>query len=262
MVPGATLTEKARNLKAWNFEAIGVFQQYADWNDDIRDELMSLEEREGIRPVEFVLEDEVYGNAMSDDDDLRQRCRAMYRQAAIVCAELGAVTEIEYQYGPQNPMPLFEPYQQLSAQQRKEFIEFYLEMLGIVEGTAGRVLLEPLNRYESRYLNSVSDNADIVDDVRHAHAGLVPDTFHMSIEESNLGDALRQAGDRIVHMQLGDSNRLLPGQGLLDWHEIFGALAEVGFDGYVSLECSTGNDAAVSLPRTATFLRDHIARVG
>lgn len=262
MVPGATLTEKARNLRAWDFDAIGVFQPFAEWNPDVRDELMSLEDREGIRPVEFVLEDEIYGNAMSSDDDLRERCRAMYREAAVVAAEIGAVTEIEYQYGPQSPMPLFEPYQQLDARQREDFVQFYREMLDIVEGSAGRVLLEPLNRYESRYLNLIADNADIVDEVQHPNAGLVPDTFHMSIEEANMADALRQAGDRIVHVQLGDSNRLLPGHGLLDWAEIFSALAGVGFDGYVSLECSTGKDPALNLPRTASFLREHIAKVG
>jgi sugar phosphate isomerase/epimerase len=260
MVPGATLTEKARNLKAWGFDAIGVFQQYAEWDDAVMNELTSLEEREGIRPVEFVLEGEAYGNAMSVDEDLRRQCRTMYRTAAAVAAEIGAVTEIEFQYGPQDPMPLFEPYQQLSPQQREDFIEFYREMLAIVVGSSGHVLLEPLNRYESRYLNLISDNADIVDAVQHPNAGLVPDTFHMSIEESNLGDSLRQAGDRIVHIQLGDSNRLLPGRGLLDWAEILGALADIGYDGYVSLECSTGADPERSLPQTARFLREQLAR--
>ena len=261
MVPGATLTDKARNLKAWGFDAIGVFQQYAQWNDDVMDELRSLEDREGIRPVEFVMEGDVYGNAMSTDGELREKCRTMYRTAASVAAELGAVTEIEFQYGPQDPMPLFEPYQQLSAQQREDFIDFYREMLAIVQGSSARVLLEPLNRYESRYLNRIADNVEIIDAVQHPNAGLVPDTFHMSIEESNIGESLRHAGDRIVHVQLGDSNRLLPGRGLLDWPDIFSTLAEIGYDGYLSLECSTGPDPQLSLPRTASFLREHMARV-
>ena len=258
MVPGATLTEKAENLHAWGYEAIAVFQPLSDWNDDVRAELAALEARTGVRPAEFVLMDDSYGNAMSPDVQLRERCRAMYRQTAAVCAELGAVTEIEFQYGPQDPLPLFDPYRQLTAEQEDAFVTFYRELLDIVAGTPAHVLLEPINRYESRYLNRVIDNARIVDATAHPNAGLLPDTFHMSIEEGDLGEALRYAGDRIRQVHLGDSNRLLPGHGLLDWPGIFRALLEVRYEGCVNLECSTEGDPSSTLPATATFLRQHI----
>jgi sugar phosphate isomerase/epimerase len=256
MVPGHTLTEKAQNLRLWGFDAIAVFQPYSEWSDDLRDELESLEKRTGVRAAEFVFMDASYGNAMSADGEPRNRCRAMYRQAAAICGEIGAMTEIEYQYGPQDPMPLFDPYQQLSKDQEDDFAAFYRQVLDLVTGTPARVLLEPINRYESRYLNRIADNIRIIDAVAHPNAGLLPDTFHMSIEEADMGQALIQAGDRIAHVHLGDSNRLLPGCGLLNWHDIFGALAAVEYDGYVNLECSTTGDPAVTLPATAAFLRD------
>lgn len=260
MVPGSTLTEKAEKLQAWGYDGIAVFQELEDWNDDVHAELGDLESRTGVRPVEFVLMNESYGNAMSGDQVLRARCRSMYRETAAVCADIGAVTEIEFQYGPQIPLPLFDPFQQLTGGQEEEFLVFYREMLDIVAGSAGRVLLEPINRYESRYLNRIVDNVRLVDAVAHPNAGLLPDTFHMSLEESDLGGALRLAGDRIRQVHLGDSNRLLPGHGLLDWATIFDALAEVGYDGYVNLECSTEGDPSLTLPMTATFLRELIGR--
>ena len=228
MVPGYTLTEKAQNLRLWGYDAIAVFQPYSEWSDDLRDELESLEKRTGVRAAEFVFMDASYGNAMSPDGELRNRCRAMYRHAAAICGEIGAVTEIEYQYGPQDPMPLFDPYQQLSKDQEDDFAAFYRLVLDLVTGTPARVLLEPINRYESRYLNRIADNIRIIDAVAHPNAGLLPDTFHMSIEEADMGQALIQAGNRIAHVHLGDSNRLLPGCGLLNWHDIFGALARWG----------------------------------
>ena len=258
MVPGTTLTEKATKLHAWGYDAIAVFQPFADWNDTVHAELTSLEANTGVRPAEFILMDESYGNAMSPDSELRERCRAMYRETAAVCAELGAVTEIEFQYGPQNPLPLFDPFQQLTGDQEEAFVAFYREMLGIVEGTPARVLLEPINRYESTYLNRIVDNARIVDVAAHPNAGLLPDTFHMSIEEADLAEALRFAGERVVHVHLGDSNRLLPGHGLLDWTAIFAALTDLQYQGYVNLECSTEGDPSVTLPDTATFLRELI----
>ena len=255
MVPGTTITEKAQRLREWGYDAIAVFQPLTEWNDEVRGEIAGLESHTGIRPVEFVLSDDSYGNAMSDDPALRARCRAMYRRSAAFCAEIGAVTEIEFQYGPQIPLPLFDPFRQLSAEQETAFIDFYRELLDLVSGSRGQVLLEPINRYESRYLNRVGDNARIVDAVAHPNAGLLPDTFHMSIEEADLGEALHQAGSRIGHVNFGDSKRTLPGGGLLDWPRIVRALSDVGYNGYVNLECSTGGDPSHALPATAAFLR-------
>lgn len=256
MVPGETLTEKGNLLREWGYDAIAVFQPLSEWNDGVREELGSLESRTGVRPVEFVLTDDIYGKAMSADADLRARCRDMYRQAVDVCAEFGLVTEIEYEYGPQDPMPLFDPYQQLSAAQEEDFLAFYRELLDRAAGSDAAVLLEPLNRYESRYLNSVEDNLRMLAAVAHPNAGLLPDTFHMSIEERSIPDALRAAGDEVRHVHLGDNNRVLPGRGALDWTAIFGALRDIGYDGAVNLECSTGGDPAVTLPENARLLRD------
>ncbi|KRB35167.1 sugar phosphate isomerase/epimerase family protein [Microbacterium sp. Root180] len=255
MVPGATLTSKAELLRGWGYDAIAVFQPLASWNDSVRRELTELESRTGIRPVEFVLTDDIYGKAMSTDSALRAACRDMYRQAADVCAELGLVTEIEYEYGPQDPMPLFDPYQQLSPQQESDFLEFYLELLDRVAGSNASILLEPLNRYESRYLNSVSDNLRLLAKVAHPNAGLLPDTFHMSIEEASIPDALRAAEAEVRHVHLGDNNRLLPGNGSLDWEAIFEALRDIGYDGAVNLECSTNGDPHRTLPANAGLLR-------
>ncbi|WP_161804379.1 sugar phosphate isomerase/epimerase family protein [Microbacterium sp. GCS4] len=258
MVPGSTLTEKAALLRDWGYDSIAVFQPRDAWDTTVRRELVDLEARTGIRPVEFVLLDDVYGKAMSEDAELRERCRALYRESADVCAEIGAVMEIEFEYGAQDPLPLFDVHRQLTDAQTLAFVDFYSEMLDLVAGTDARVLLEPINRYESGYLNRVSDNLRIIEAVDHPNAGLLPDLFHMSIEEADPAQALRDAGDRIVHVHLGDSNRLLPGDGHLDWRGIVDALRDVGYTGALNLECSTNGDPAVTLPRTAAFLRELI----
>lgn len=255
MIPGATLTEKAQLLQTWGYDAIAVFQEHEHFTPAVHRELVELEERTGIRPIEFVLVGDIYGKAMSQDAALRAACRDMYRRTADVCAELGMVTEIEYEYGQQDPMPLFDPYQQPSPDAEAELIDFYRELLGRVEGSAGAVLLEPLNRYESRYLNTVADNLRVIAAVDHPNAGLLPDTFHMSIEEASIPDALRAGGDEVRHVHLGDNNRMLPGRGSLEWEAIFGALHDIGYTGAVNLECSTSGDPHVTLPASADMLR-------
>jgi sugar phosphate isomerase/epimerase len=258
MVPGATLTAKADLLKTWGYEGIAVFQPLETWNAAAHRELLELEARTGVKPVEFVLADDVYGKAMAADPVERAACRAMYIEAAAVCAEIGAVTEIEYEYGAQNPLPLFDPFAQLDDAQHDAFVAFYREVLGVVAGSDARVLLEPINRYESRYLNRVVDNIRIIDEVAHPNAGLLPDLFHMSIEEADPAQSLRDAGDRIAHVHLGDTNRLLPGRGHLDWDGVFAALRDLAYDGYVNLECSTSGDPAETLPAAGAFLRSLI----
>ena len=259
MVPGRTLTEQADHLHRWGYDAISVFTPYADWSDAAQAELASLHAQTGVRPCEFVLIDDVYGHAMDVSPDLRAQCRAMYSEAASVCARLGLITEIEYEYGPQDPMPLFNPYQQLDTTQNADFVSFYRELLDIVAGSEGTVLIEPLNRYESRYLNTVADSASIVREANHQSAGLLLDIFHMSIEERDIPEAILAAGDLARHVHLADNNRLLPGLGDIDWPAVFAALREIAFDGVVNLECSTSGDPEQTLPRAARFLRDLLA---
>jgi sugar phosphate isomerase/epimerase len=201
------------------------------------------------------LTDPMYGRLMDPDATSRAACRAMYRAAAQVCAELGMVTELEFQYGPQDPMPLFDPYQKLTDVQLSDFVAMYRELAEPVQGSAGLLLLEPLNRYESRYLNSVADCLDALAAVDRPGTGLLFDFFHVAIEEADIAAAIRLAGDRIKHVHLADNNRMLPGYGNIDWAGCLAALKSVGYDGYLNLECSPSGDPATTLPATSAFLR-------
>lgn len=255
MVPGDTLTAKASALLEWGYDGIAVFWPYDRWDDAVREELVTLRNRVGVTPCEFALADSVYGRLMDSDPQMRVACRSMYREAAQVCAQIGAVTELEFQYGPQDPLPLFDPYERLNPEQLDAFVEVYRELADVTNGSDAFVLLEPLNRYESRYLNRVSDCLDILNAVDHARSGLLLDFFHSAIEEADIAAAIRLAGSRVKHVHLADNNRLLPGRGSINWEDCFAALREVGFDGYVNLECSTSGEPAQTLPAAAAFLR-------
>lgn len=259
MVPGETLTAKAEALRQWGFDAISIFYPFSQWGPAVREEILALEGRTGITPCEFVFSDPLYGHLMDGDLARREASRAIYREAARVCAELGAVTELEFEYGPQDPLPLFDPYQSLGQSQHEAFVEMYREVLEPVQGSGARVLLEPLNRYESRFLNSVADCLDAVVAVGDPHAGLLLDFFHCSIEEANLGHTIRQAAQHIMHVHVADNNRLLPGKGNIDWPACFASLRSVEFDGYANFECSTSGDPSITLPATAAYLRTIIS---
>lgn len=256
IVPGNTLTEKAEFLKKCGYDGMSVFADYRLWSSNLHKEVLSLYERTGIVPCEFVFSDSVYGHLMSEDSNLKNRCRQMYREAAALCAETGSITELEYSCGPQNPLPLYSPYRQMPNREWEEFVLLYQEIASITEKSSGLVLIEPLNRYESPYLNTVHDCTRLLEAVNHPNTGLLLDYFHMSIEEESLSQSTLSAGKWVRHVHLGDSNRLLPGYGHTDFRACFATLKKIGYHGFVSLECAVTGDPYTELAKTSAFLSE------
>ena len=258
MVPGHSLEEKAHRLKRWGFDGISVFAEYVDWNKEKFDEVKGLYAKTGIIPCEFVFMDPLYGHLMDDDINLRQSSRTMYKEAIRVCREIGAITEMEYDYRPQNPLPLFEPYRQMSAKQEKEFLELLAELSEVAQDSSAQILIEPINRYETQFLTRIQDCLAVLRKANVPNAGILADIFHLSIEEADLPASLRSAKGMIKHVHLADNNRLLPGQGSIDWKACVSALRDAEFDGFMNLECAVSGDVETELPETVRFLRQLI----
>lgn len=96
--------------------------------------------------------------------------------------------------------------------------------------------VEPLNRFETSVLNTVSQALDVLARVDSPACGLLADTFHMNIEEESIGSALREAGERLVHLQVCANDRGSPGRDHLDWKEIKQALGALRYRGALSIE--------------------------
>ena len=254
MLDEKSLTGKAMKLKELGYSGMSVFVEYSDWNDELHEEVVGLEKATGIKPCEFVFSDECYGHLMDSDTVIREKARRMYSEALDVCMEIGAVTELEFSYAPRSPLPVYDPYLKMSSEQEKAFLEMYREMGSRAEGSSAYLLLEDINRYESPYLNTLSDCADAVRKTGLRNAGILCDVFHMTIEEGDIPAAIRQAGSLIKHVHLGDTNRLTPRRGFLDWESVFAAFHDIGYEGYCSLECAVTGEADDDLRQCAAFL--------
>jgi sugar phosphate isomerase/epimerase len=99
-----------------------------------------------------------------------------------------------------------------------------------------RIAVEPWNRYETYLINRMDQAVAFVDEVGHPAIGCMADTFHMALEETDIAAAIRSAGPRLVHVHLADSNRAAPGHGHTDFRPIVQAIADVGYDGWISYE--------------------------
>ena len=134
-------------------------------------------------------------------------------------------------------------------------LEALREVAEHAEAAGTQAVLEPLNRFEDFVVNTLEDACWYKDQIPSPGLGVVADTWHMSIEESDIGAAIRAAGDRITHVQLGDSNRMEPGAGHYDWDETLTALEDIGYDGWLAMECGLSGDARDVLPRVAALLK-------
>jgi D-psicose/D-tagatose/L-ribulose 3-epimerase len=101
------------------------------------------------------------------------------------------------------------------------------------------IALEPLNRFESDLVNTADDVARLVGDIAHPAAKIMLDSFHMSLEERNPEEAIVLAGDNLIHLQVSENYRGVPGTGQTPWHLIKRGLQRINYEGVVSIESFT-----------------------
>ena len=102
-----------------------------------------------------------------------------------------------------------------------------------------RIAIEPLNRFETDLVHTAADAVRMARDVDHPAAGVMIDTFHMTIEEDNLERAVLAAGSHLLHVQVSENQRGIPGTGLTDWASLARGLRAVGYRGLVVIESFT-----------------------
>jgi sugar phosphate isomerase/epimerase len=117
--------------------------------------------------------------------------------------------------------------------------------------------LEPLNRYEADLINNVEEGLKLLDETGRPSLGLVLDTFHVNIEERSWDGPFSRAlqEGRLLHVHLGDNNRLAPGLGMIDFRRIIKALCEGGYGGYLSAELLPWPDADEAARLTIAHVR-------
>lgn len=96
--------------------------------------------------------------------------------------------------------------------------------------------MEVLNRYEGYLINTCEEALSFIADVNMPNVQVMLDTFHMNIEEDNMGASIRLAGDKLAHLHLGEQNRRVPGKGSMPWNEIGIALRDINYNKAVVME--------------------------
>jgi D-psicose/D-tagatose/L-ribulose 3-epimerase len=146
---------------------------------------------------------------------------------------------------------------QATPEERKKDIDLLvgeLKELAQFAGDRGAVIcVEPLNRFETSFLNLAEQAIEVVDRVDHPACGILLDTFHMNIEEHSIGAAIRLAGRRLKHLHACENDRGAPGSGHIDFAEVAAACKAAGYTGPAVIESFTL--AVKSIARAAAIWR-------
>ena len=128
------------------------------------------------------------------------------------------------------------------------------------------VCVEPLNRFETDFLNTIEQGLKLIEDVGSPNLKLHLDTFHANIEEKHQGEAIRRAGKHLGHIHACGADRGTPGNDHIDWKSIAAALKAIKFDGDIALESVTLDvpriAASAGIWRRMEKTRDEIAYNG
>jgi D-psicose/D-tagatose/L-ribulose 3-epimerase len=98
------------------------------------------------------------------------------------------------------------------------------------------IALEPLNRFETDFMNQSEKAVRLAEDVGASSVGILLDTFHMAIEEKDQGEAIRRAGKHLKHFHTCENDRGTPGSGQVNWPQVRDALRTIKYDSAVVIE--------------------------
>ena len=168
----------------------------------------------------------------SADAAVRRAAQAHIRECLQVAAEIGVRL-----FGG----PLYSPVGRFTGNRRTEdewshAVESWRELGSAVSESGIEIAIEPLNRFETYFLNTAADGAAFCDAIGHPMIGLLLDTFHANIEEKSIGAALKHAGRHLKHLHACENDRGTPGTGNVNWPEFFATVAEIGYDGWMTIE--------------------------
>ena len=254
VLPGDRIIEKLTNAAAFGFDAVSLPGRFLDdYLDELRRCLVDS-------PLPFASMSLGFsGSLLSPDQAVRRQCRDSFLRLFDICAELGVgCVNVPPVLIEDNPARITEAGAYGSATEAQDAL--LVEQLPALADRAQQrglmFLLEPVNRYESEYLNTVPHAARLCETLSHESIGLTCDFFHMQIEELSIAESLAAAAKWIRHVHVAENTRVEPGPGSLDFTPAFHTLKTIGYKGFIELECRRlSGPAGQVLPKSVEYLR-------
>lgn len=244
-------------------ESTSLFPKFKQWGFDSVE--IALEDASHIdaKAVKKALDDNglVCGSicaAMGPDRDLRGDESQQQNAINYIKSVLDAMVILDC---PVLIGPLYssvgraEPVEKAEYKKQWATVVKHLKTLAEYAASKGRKLaIEPLNRYETDFINTSAQAVQMVNDVNHDAIYVHLDSYHMNIEEKDPAKAILHAGKKLGHFHACGSDRGTPGGDQINWQKIAAALKEVGYDKSIVIESFT--PAVKVIAKAASIWRD------
>jgi D-psicose/D-tagatose/L-ribulose 3-epimerase len=137
--------------------------------------------------------------------------------------------------------PIYSPVGFLSGRRRTEdewkwAVEGYHLLGDTLTSYNIALAIEPLNRFETFFLNTAADAAKLAELANHPKVGILFDTFHANIEEKDVAAGFRTVGRHLKHVHASENDRGIPGSGHVNWPSVFQVLQDLKYDGWLTIE--------------------------
>ena len=224
------------------------FAQFARWGFDCVE--IAVEQPQDIHPAQVRRELERHGlragpvcACFPPQRDLRGTLAQQSATVDYVCALVDIAVALD---APGVAGPMYSATGRADAvpprerrQQRASIVKNLRRIGRYAEVRGKKIFIEPLNRFETDFLNTVDQGLALLAEVGSPALQLHLDTFHMNIEEKSLPAAIRRAGKHLGHLHACGSDRGTPGGDHTDWLGIAAALKAIRYEGDVVIESFT-----------------------
>jgi D-psicose/D-tagatose/L-ribulose 3-epimerase len=169
---------------------------------------------------------------ISEDAAVRRQTRVHMEECVKTAADVGAKIIAGPLYSPVG----YLPGRRRTADEWKWAVDCYQSLGPVLQQYGVTIAVEPLNRFETYFLNTAQDAAALCDQIGHPNVGVLFDTFHANIEEKDIAQAYRTLGPRLKHVHTCENDRGIPGTGHVEWKPVFQALHDLKYDGWLTIE--------------------------
>jgi len=193
----------------------------------------------------------VEGNLISNDLAVIKKGVKYVKESIDLCEYLGASILVGPTYGSLIDKDFLNPIVKNKA--RQQTVELLKDIGKYALDKKIKIAIEPINRYESNFLNTAHEGIYLVKEINLQNIGLNLDTYHMHIEEKNSKKAVLDSGKYLFHLHAPENDRGTPGTGAVDWCGIGEALKKINFEGFVVME--SGSPQVEEVAKLGAFWR-------
>lgn len=233
MLPGRRIDEQIANAQQLNLTGVEF------WAEGLTERIPEIADALQARDIAACgVNLGRWDGYLSSDLATRELAIGRMRQAMADAVDLDAEYVSFVPHFGTTTMPDLTPYQTPLDLEKEMMIWLLRTVSDLAYAMGVQLVMQPINRYETHFMNRVEQAKYFRKKIKdHPHVTIAPNLFHMALEEDDICETLTTYQEDIGMIYVADSNRRLPGNGLIPFQQIGDTLKAMSYEGWLVLEC-------------------------